>query len=56
MLKHLTAFILSILAYMGTFTILASTVMYDDWRVFFVSMLPIAIVFWLVYGREEEGK
>ena len=56
MLKFLTATTLSFLAYLGTFTLLASTIMYDDWRVFFVSALPILAVLWLVYGREEETK
>ena len=56
MLKFLTATALSFIAYIGTFTVLATTVMNNDWRVFFVSILPTLAVLWLVYGRKEETK
>lgn len=55
MSKFLTATALSFLAYLGTFLVLGS-IMPNDWRVFFVSLLPIVAVLWLVYGREEETK
>lgn len=55
MFKFLTATALSFIAYLGTFLVLGAIIP-NDWRVFFIALLPIAAVLWLVYGREEQTK
>lgn len=53
-MKFLLTITIATLAYLGAFVLLGTTIMHNDWRVFFVALLPALCVVGYAYGREEE--
>ena len=47
--------VVAFLTYFGTLTILGNTIMHNDWRVFFVSMLPALCVMCYGFIKTERG-
>ena len=48
--------VVALLTYLGAFALLGSTIMYDDWRVFFISALPTLVVIgYASYIYERRG-
>lgn len=51
-MKFLLTTIIATLAYLGALALLGTTIMHNDWRVFFVALIPAMFVVYCAYGRE----
>ena len=54
-LLWVATFVVAFLTYIGTMTILGTTIMHNDWRVFFISLIPMCFVLGFGYIKTERS-
>lgn len=53
-MKFLLTITIATLVYLGALVLLGTTIMHNDWRVFFIAALPTICVIYYAYGRKAK--